>query len=137
MKDIDRSHEGFGWLDIGYHGVIEEHACFVPGRALWRRGAHTKGFNRSLGLCIVGDFNTYDPDPDVWSAALAKVQEWRYLRQPRTNPIRVSEVRGHWEVNTITSNPKYRTRKTCPGARWPMNQFRTELMVLDRQFAAE
>lgn len=49
-----------GWLDVGYHGLIEMAGSgfrFVHGRALSLPGSHCPGKNMThLGLCLIGNF---------------------------------------------------------------------------------
>ena len=56
-----------GWNDIGYHYVIgngsfSDNGEIEKGRKLPFRGAHAKGGNEdSIGICLVGNFNTETP----------------------------------------------------------------------------
>ncbi len=59
----------FGWDDIGYHFVIGN-GSFSPdgaveeGRRRGAIGAHARGYNeKSLGICLVGDFSDSMPTP--------------------------------------------------------------------------
>jgi len=74
---IKRYHvQTLGWRDIGYHVVIENQRGKVNalfGRMLTETGAHTKQRrmnNRSIGLCMVGNFDIAEPSPQVWNLAL-------------------------------------------------------------------
>jgi N-acetyl-anhydromuramyl-L-alanine amidase AmpD len=54
--EIDAWHKARGWSGVGYHGVIEEGGIYVPGRPIWKAGAHCRGHNQdSIGICIVGN----------------------------------------------------------------------------------
>ena len=54
--EIRKWHIQRGWVDIGYHYVIEEDASVHVGRPVHIMGAHCKGHNRnSIGVCVVGD----------------------------------------------------------------------------------
>lgn len=45
-----------GWVDIGYHFVIEKDGSVHTGRKLDKVGAHAKGRNSThIGICVVGD----------------------------------------------------------------------------------
>ena len=66
-SQIRRQHKEKGWLDIGYHFLIELAGNpFIPdsrdyeiicGRMLDTAGAHCKGRNRdSIGICMVGNY---------------------------------------------------------------------------------
>ena len=65
-QDIDRWHESRGWGEetlgtthhIGYHYVILPDGTLQAGRPEWMRGAHCKGHNDALGICLVGNFSS-------------------------------------------------------------------------------
>ena len=42
------------WSDIGYHYVIRRDGTVETGRPLVRDGAHAKGYNNYIGICMVG-----------------------------------------------------------------------------------
>lgn len=69
-----------GWLDIGYHGVIQLVAgrwSFVPGRALSMSGSHCPGKNKThLGLCLIGNFMESLPPAAQIQAAAEVLAEW-------------------------------------------------------------
>jgi len=57
---INRTDEKFE--DIGYHFVVPVEGRFQHGRNIQMIGAHALGKNKdSIGVCIVGDFNLYEP----------------------------------------------------------------------------
>lgn len=51
---IDRWHKERGWSGIGYHYVILEDGTVEKGRNLGKSGAHTKGYNHYVGICLIG-----------------------------------------------------------------------------------
>jgi N-acetylmuramoyl-L-alanine amidase len=59
----------FGWADVGYHYVIGNGTWspdgFVEtGRPAGAAGAHARGHNSdSIGICLVGNFENWDPTP--------------------------------------------------------------------------
>ena len=63
---IDRWHEHRGWGEetrggaehIGYHYVILPDGTVQAGRPEWMRGAHVRGHNDYLGICLVGNFSS-------------------------------------------------------------------------------
>jgi len=134
--DINRTHIGFGWAGIGYHWVVEENGACVAGRAMWRPGAHAKGFNaKSYGIVWIGNGNVHPPSTVQWCSLKAKIQELRYRGRGKRGPIPISRVIGHREVNDFTTNPKYKTRKKCPGAEFDMYKLRAELELMDEMVA--
>lgn len=55
VDEIRRWHvDENGWSDIGYHFVIRRNGNTERGRPLSRDGAHTKGLNNWIGICLVG-----------------------------------------------------------------------------------
>lgn len=64
---IRNYHKGLGWRDIGYHfglEMINSQAEILVGRPLLATGAHVKEENmnhRSIGICIVGNFDVVRP----------------------------------------------------------------------------
>lgn len=56
FADIKRWHtQERGFIDIGYHWVIERDGKITQGRPLESWGAHCKGQNgKSIGVCLVG-----------------------------------------------------------------------------------
>jgi N-acetylmuramoyl-L-alanine amidase len=117
---IRRYHtDTLGWSNIGYHYGIElvneTYETFL-GRLPDERGAHCKaaGMNdHSIGVCMVGDFD----GRAVPEKQMAKcINLIRYLMKAYS--IKKDNVIGHREVE-----PK----KTCPGLRVDMDEFRSKL----------
>lgn len=44
-----------GWNDVGYHFLIRENGDVEKGRALNKNGAHAKGRNHYVGICLTGN----------------------------------------------------------------------------------
>jgi N-acetyl-anhydromuramyl-L-alanine amidase AmpD len=97
---------------VGYHAGIElvdDDYFAIIGRPWDMDGAHTQGQNGiSLGLCFVGNFDSYEPDDDMLITGAKVVKMWRRLYN-----IPVNEIHKHSEYNP----------KTCPGALFPWAQF--------------
>jgi len=51
-----------GWSDIGYHWVIERSGDLKIGRSESIAGAHTKGHNDEIGLCLCGLSGQFEND---------------------------------------------------------------------------
>lgn len=78
---IRRQHiEVNGWLDIGYHAVIEQVGPAVialPGRPETMHGSHCPGHNTTaLGICVVGNFELEEPSEKHVEALIGKLAEW-------------------------------------------------------------
>jgi N-acetylmuramoyl-L-alanine amidase len=63
--DIDAWHREKGWEAGGYAAVIERTGELILGRGLGRQLAHARGYNDSIGICVVGD-NTTASQRWVW-----------------------------------------------------------------------
>ena len=109
---IKRYHLGLGWDDIGYHAgveLVDDDYFSMFGRPWDMDGAHTLGQNSwSLGLCFVGNYDTYEPDTDMLLTGAKVVRLWR-----RLYGIPLSEVHKHSEYQN----------KTCPGKLFPWVKF--------------
>ena len=53
-EEIREWHLERGWKDIGYHMVIRRDGTLEQGRPWDQEGAHTRGHNRGLGICLIG-----------------------------------------------------------------------------------
>lgn len=113
--DFRRYHvEHNHWRDIGYHAgleLVEDHLEMLIGRPWDRQGAHCHGYNdKSVGVCIVGNFDLGSPPAALWREAVAQVA-WMadHLQVPTAHVI------GHREGDTS---------RTCPGAHFDMAEFR-------------
>ena len=106
---IRRYHmETLGWKEVGYHLGVElvgERYEVLMGRMLNEQGAHCKqeGMNgRSLGICIIGNFDEAPPPEDQWFLTVCLV---RALCD--TCGISKNRIFGH---------SKFAPYKSCPGA---------------------
>lgn len=111
-----------GWSDIGYHFGIEqirkvnEYEVLV-GRPMILTGAHciSKGFNyKSLGICMVGNFDKVTPPKQQWNRALKLTRSLMHVFE-----VPKFKVLGHHEVAL--------DGRTCPGLLFNMNDFRVNL----------
>ena len=65
---IDAAHERRGWgvrdarntYHIGYHFVVLPDGTLRRGRPEWMPGAHCRGHNDHIGICLVGNFSSAD-----------------------------------------------------------------------------
>ncbi|AWC29202.1 peptidoglycan recognition protein family protein [Bacillus cytotoxicus] len=116
--DIYKTHEFHqkerGWSGIGYNYFIEEDGTVLEGRGL-HVGAHAKGHNsETIGICMSGNFDKYDPTP-------AQIQSLYALCRTFMKQFALSEkhILGHRELEGVT--------KSCPGTRFSMVQLRKGL----------
>lgn len=118
-----------GWRDIGYHWGIElvgDYHEVLLGRWWDDAGAHVAelGMNqKSLGICLVGNFDQEPPSPPQWAVAQQLVR--RLLVRWG---IPVGQVLGHREVG-LQAGMDWRLGqyKSCPGRLFSMDDFRQEL----------
>jgi len=96
-EQIDDWHKKRGWRCIGYHYVITRKGEVEKGRKNDQVGAHARGHNDTLGICMVGTqkFNEYQ-----WATLYKLVIELMIEFEFNAN-----DVHGHNEYST----------KTCPG----------------------
>lgn len=111
-----------GWLDIGYHYGIEmvgDHYEIFKGRMDDQVGAHCMGFNDTIGICLVGNFDLAAPNP-AQLALLKKIcNSLMYIYG-----IKVPDILGHWETYGLRGVP---VEKSCPGIKFNMDEFRRSL----------
>lgn len=104
-----------GWDDVGYHYGVElvnGHPEALVGRFMNVKGAHSPPMNdRSLGVCVVGDFTRKAPPLLVWNFTTLLVASLCDVLD-----ISTGKVLGHREVQV---------GRTCPGAAFDMDAFRT------------
>lgn len=105
---IDEWHRDKGWSGIGYHYVIKRDGSVEEGRPTDKKGAHAKGYNDCIGICLVGGVS--DNDKTTESNFTFK-QMWSLNNLLQTlcfkNLIyRDAEVLGHCDLPGVT--------KDCP-----------------------
>ena len=128
---IRRWHvENNGWRDIGYHfGVelVQSQYEILVGRMPNETGAHCihAGMNRkSIGICAVGDFDTYLPS-DLLLNTLQKF----VLGLMSVLDIHPENVIGHRDAGLLDGFDWRRNEyKTCPGKRFPLDEFKLSLI---------
>ena len=120
-----------GWRDIGYHYGIErigDRFQLRFGRPTSEVGAHCSegGFNRkSLGLCLVGDFDKAAPPQAQLDMALVLC---RSLMKKFNIPPHC--VLGHREAGMRAGFDWRKGQfKSCPGLLFDMDKFRTNLLA--------
>lgn len=94
-EDIHNWHKQRGWSGIGYHYVIRTDGIIDNGRPEYWEGAHAKGHNDSIGICLIG---TDEYSPQQWASLTKLTDELRH-KYDGINVI------GHNEVSS----------KSCPG----------------------
>lgn len=124
LLDAVHQQRGYGvfyWgrvYHVGYHYVILPDGTVQRGRPERCQGAHARGYNSYIGICLIGDFSTADnptgerglqkPTP---AQMCALVTLCRRLRARYRIPLR--RVRRHSDVDPETQ---------CPGDRFPFRE---------------
>ena len=124
---IRRYHrEVNGWSDIGYHYGIErvgKGILLQIGRPESQPGAHTKEMHmnsKSLGFCVVGNFDLAPPGLEVMRF-LADIVK----RKVAEYGIPVNAVLGHREVGAMAGFDWRKGQyKSCPGKYFSMDTLR-------------
>jgi len=123
VKNIQYYHmHDRGWIDIGYHFLVDSDGNIYEGRPTWAIGSHCGhpdepkkdwlfGNAGSLGICVVGHYDAVKPLPKAIEA----------IKQICSHYLNVPVI-GHFE----TWVPG-RQKKTCPG-----KYLSTELFGQDR-----
>lgn len=95
-------HVGKGWPGIGYHFVLNKSGRAFKCNTAATISYHASGYNsRSLGICLVGDFDSEHPTPAQMDALIELCQEL-------IRAYGIKRVVGHREVPDA--------HKSCPGA---------------------
>lgn len=92
-KTIHQWHLDRGWDGIGYHFVILEDGTVEAGRPEYWQGSHARGYNETLGICLIGE-GSFTPAQFISLEKLLK-----------DKGLKADEVVGHSSVNQ---------QKTCP-----------------------
>lgn len=103
------------WEDIGYHFVVEQiggHYVVVKARPLEWFGAHTRGHNSAIGICLVGNFSNEPPSEEA-------IKELIQLTKELMNQynILVGSVHKHSDFGNTE----------CPGLKFPWQDFKRRL----------
>jgi hypothetical protein len=121
---IRRYHvETNGWAAVGYHHGLERVGSAIiaqVGRPEFMPGAHCKeaGMNgRSIGICVVGNFDLAPPDLEMLKA----LRDLCFAVMVNYG-IPVQNVIGHRDAGLMAGFDWRRGQyKTCPGRLFPMD----------------
>lgn len=120
------------WRDIGYHfGVeqVKDDYQVMLGRPLDMRGAHVGDGsfnNKSIGICLVGNFDKAEPSDKQWLLGLLLVRRLQDFYATKKIVIPSANVIGHREAQAMAGLPEV-ARKSCPGHMFDMGKFREDL----------
>lgn len=97
-ETIHQWHLQRGFDGIGYHYVILEDGTVQKGRPEYWVGAHARGYNESLGICLIGN------------TSFTKEQFNSLKNFIKGKGFKKDEVVGHYQVDS---------KKTCPNFNVP------------------
>lgn len=96
-EEIHQWHLANGWSGIGYHYVIRKNGSIERGRPRDAVGAHTYGHNEnSLGIVIVGDFESATPRPAQLKSAAQLIAVLCHMYKLSPND---DTIFGHRDLN--------------------------------------
>ncbi len=113
-------HRERGWADIGYHFVIcngkVENSNYLKcmdgsierGRDINRAGAHAKGYNEHIGICLIGK--------DTFTENQFKAQAKLINELKKKYDLNNDDIKGHCDVS----------EKTCPN--YDINVFKEKYL---------
>lgn len=88
-----------GWDGIGYHYVILEDGTVEAGRPEYWSGSHARGYNKSMGICLIGI-------DDFTHAQFISLE-----RLLKDKGLKSKEVVGHYAVNDGKTCPNFDVEK--------------------------
>ena len=109
---IRRYHKSMKWIDVGYHfgvEIINGRYQILVGRPLMAVGAHCyqQGVNtRSIGVCVVGNFDLRRPDEKCFDMLIPFISH--LLKAFKLSP------------NAIYGHRDFANYKSCPGKMFDM-----------------
>ena len=125
LEDIEKLHisRGFGifyWYriyHIGYHYIIQANGNVVPIRPEHLQGAHARGANDMIGICVLGNF---DSSAGNAVPTIEQMQSLRALSKTLLAKYQfsIADVHKHNQIDGYT---------VCPGDHFPFNELLASL----------
>jgi len=117
------AHRGFSeqyrghTYHIGYHYIILADGTLERGRPEWMSGAHARGFNDYLGICLVGNFDSESNPAGAQQPARPTDKQLDTLVKLLKDlmikyRLSLEDIYGHSELAPTA----------CPGDRFPMKE---------------
>ena len=104
LKEIDSWHKARGWKGCGYHYIIRRDGTTETGRPVTERGAHAKGYNDCIGVCLVGGIDDIGKPEDNFPEA--QHNSFYTLMLCLRMIFGKAEIKGHCDLPNVT--------KACP-----------------------
>lgn len=90
-----QNHWGRGWLDIGYHFVVDPDGTVRPGRPIELPGAHVQGHNvDTIGMVYIGGLNIRGNPEDTRTDAQRKAIRMKCQELIAQYPS-ITDIKGH------------------------------------------
>lgn len=126
FEAIRKFHIEFrGWDDIGYHRVIERVVTEIvvrQGRPYSVPGAHCPGMNsRSIGICVVGNFET---------GLMDEAMKFAVIKEVRDQMVRFDIPVENVLMHRTAALPGHGT--ACPGRFFPFDEIIEALKNVDQ-----
>lgn len=103
INAIRRWHKERGFKDVGYHYVILENGTIQQGRTEDTLGAHAKGHNNTIGICLIG----IDSFTDEQFKALTGLCLELKTKYKFKNDV----IKGHCELDKGKTCPNFDVKK--------------------------
>ena len=122
----NRGFNSFYWgrvYSIGYHYLIYPDGTIVPTRPEHLRGAHVRGHNTYIGICLIGNFSSTSNHDDNAQSLLPTIAQMHSLselcnRLGERYSFRLDQIKLHRDLDLTTE---------CPGDRFPVKDLLAEL----------
>jgi N-acetylmuramoyl-L-alanine amidase len=131
VSTVDGLHEkrGYGafywWriYHIGYHYLILPDGTLQKGRPEHCIGAHTRGHNDAIGICLVGNFSS------IPNASSAPTNSEPTEQQLKTLTLLIRDIVGRYKIpcNKIFRHRDLNPRTECPGEHFPWEKLRNNI----------
>lgn len=107
-------HISIGYKDIGYHFVILKNGNIEIGRSLSENGAHCRGNNNTIGICLVGILENKAPTPEQYKSLVRLLTDLCFVYN--FNPFGTYINKG--KTGGIISGHLDWCQTDCPGSKF-------------------
>ena len=109
--DIHQWHLNRGWSGIGYHYVVCVDGTIENGRPEYWEGAHCRGHNEKIGVCLIGK----DKFTRIQKLALSS------MLNNMEKKCGLGDVKGHYQYDSNKTCPNFDVEMWCIyNELWPM-----------------
>ena len=104
LEEINEWHKKRGWRCCGYHFIIRRDGTVENGRSILMKGAHAKGYNDCIGVCLVGGIDDNGKPEDNFTES--QINGFYTLVLCLRMIFKKVEILGHNDLPNVT--------KACP-----------------------